>query len=148
MYDDDYDFPTDESPAEKWRLSWPQRDRPTSVTSCDIGDMCLILRYEGEIEMYEVVTDNNAPGKKWANQRTYTEHDAVYLKLRAFMDMTAGINGAEDPGVIMTMTEWKVLLATLEEMPHEWRALRRTLEEESGMGSEVAGGPGEGDLVP
>ena len=118
--DDDYDFPTDDSAEEKWRLSWPQRGRPTSVTSCDIGDMCLILRYEGKIEMYEVVSSNDySVGKEWECHHTYTKHDAVYPKLRAFMDMTAGINDAEDPGVIMTMTEWKVLLATLEDMPHE-----------------------------
>ena len=116
----------------EWVASWPQHTGPNpSLDTSPIGYASWIMRYDGEFEVHEISPTRSHLGKTWKLIDRVKPGEPLYDRLLALFKLGAacGTDGG-DPHVRMT--------------GDEWRGLRRTLEEESGMGGEVAGGTGEG----
>ena len=105
----------------RWKNKWPVNER--AIADCFLrepGDVCLILRYHGNIELHVVVLPKTVGTmwKEWNHTNTFLPSSGfVYDKLKSLMDMTAQRASLEgSPSIQFEEAEWLTLYSTLLDM--------------------------------
>lgn len=107
-----------------WRNKWPVDERISMLGfTRNTGDVCLLLRYNGNVELHTVQETPLNPRTStmymaWSETTRFLPSSGfVYDKIKSLIDMTgARPHKQNDPCVMLNENEWLTLYSTLLEM--------------------------------